>query len=161
MKVSIAILLISLISVSAYATVMTFKTITTSFKLKATYGIELYEEPECITPITTYNLAFDAQDQILAKNIYVKNTGNIAIKISVRSNFVSYHPEMKKYFNSIFDLDFHTSAGVMKPEDDPIPTYIDLAKGSVFFIQIDSKCYTDNPEDQYSGITIWINANQV
>jgi hypothetical protein len=167
LKISVAILAVLLCLTSAYAyVVMTTKTVGVYFNLKATYGLELYKDPDCTIPMTTYEFSFnetwnpETQKGMLATNVYVKNTGNIGVKVSIRSDFQVYHSDMKAYFNNIFYLDFHTSAGTMLPEHDVNPTYIDLPKGSVIFIQIDSKCYTTDPLEQYTAV-IFINGNKV
>lgn len=84
--------------VVALALYSTHKRIAGTGKIKA-LGIEVYAEPECLTPVTSIDWGLMEPGQSAQKTVYVKNVGNTPITLTMTTQ--DWNPTIASQYISV------------------------------------------------------------
>lgn len=96
-------LLITWLGAVAFALYTVHKRITGTGTIK-TLGIEVYAEPECLTPVTNIDWGLLEPGQTAQKTVYVKNVGNAPVTLTMTTQ--EWSPSVaSQYISVVWNLE--------------------------------------------------------
>ena len=159
----ISVLAVALLVVSVYAVIMLTITVNMTFRIKQSYSLGLYSDSACTIPLTTLTYEFNATDEEIAVEAWIRNNGNTAVKVSYNCTMANYNSGNGQNYDGyyVFVIDRDNSERVLfRSEEDLTPDLVTLNAGGILHIWLVGKSQTSNPL-QTSSPTLYFNSNNV